>query len=143
MPRLAPLVAPLLVVALSVVACKRTEEPDGKKPSTIGSTSSSSVASAAPSTSASQAPYTPREIREMREHLHNEMCNEAAKKKNQVNGLPDYDKKGTLVLGMCLSWGNTAWYRCILESTTAASYDACSKRYLIPPEEVGTTPAQK
>jgi len=141
-------VAPLAALFL-VSACHRgVEEPDPSKvtPTTNGSTSvapsgSTSVA-AGPAESASAGSYDPyapfnrREWKEFNMHIEHEQCEEAAKKKNQLEGLADYDKKGTLLISACLMRGNVAWYRCILTTDTLEHFNWCSTRYLQPAEDV-------
>lgn len=128
----------LAVALLVLAACRRKiDEPD---PSKGAPSSHASGSSFAPAPSASgpdeYAPFGPKEFKEFETKIGHEECEEAAKKKNQLEGLADYDKKGTLLLSACLMLGNLAWYRCVLTADTADHFGWCSRRYLIPPNEV-------
>ena len=48
----------------------------------------------------------------------------------------EHDKKGSLVIWPCLRLGNVAWYRCVVGAETTDDFTWCSKRYLIPPDQV-------
>lgn len=140
------------------VACNRkVDEPtpttaNPPSSSTAPTIASSSTSSANPSSSTMtptvyapspssstgpdpKAPFSPKEYKEFRMKISNEDCEKAAAKKNTLEGLPEHDKKGTLLLWACLRQGNVAWYRCVLTADTSEHFNWCSQRYLIAPEE--------
>jgi hypothetical protein len=141
----------LAIGASSVLGCPRKpDEPDPTQRKTSAPSVASSGApavSAPPSVALSvptpasgdagiDAPLTAREKREMHEKLHNELCELAAKHQNKVYGRPELDKKGTLLITGCLFEGNTAWYRCIMDTQTPQEFEWCSARYMRPADDI-------
>jgi hypothetical protein len=159
--RIRPLLAAALVVSGAAIACHgKVDEPNpttanppasGSAPipsaSTVssfpGSPSSSGMTPTvyAPAGSASngpdpKAPFGPRELKEFNMHITNEECEKAAIKKNTLEGLPEHDKKGSLLIWACLRRGNVAWYRCVLTADNIEHFNWCSQRYLVLPDEI-------
>ena len=87
-----------------------------------------------------KAPFGPKEFKEFKMKISNEDCEKAAAKKNKLEGLPEFDKKGSLLIWPCLREGNVAWYRCVLTADKIENFNWCSRRYLITPEEVKLQP---
>jgi len=83
-----------------------------------------------------KAPFGPKELKEFNIKLSNEDCEKAAVKKNTLEGLPEHDKKGSLLIWACLRRGNVAWYRCIITADNIDHFNWCSQRYLVLPEEI-------
>ena len=137
------------LAALAATGCpRRPDEPDpaAHKPNDAAASPTSTVSSV-PTVAASAptpasgdagvgAPFTAKEKREMREKLHNELCELAAKHQNVVYGRPEFDKKGTLLITGCLFEGNTAWYKCVIGTSTPKDFEWCSERYLRPEGEI-------
>jgi hypothetical protein len=92
-------------------------------------------ASAAASSPAS-APLTAEERRDVFTRLQPELCEEAARKVNTLNGRAPEDKKGVDLLTRCLRIGNVAWYRCLLNATSVADVRVCHTRLLLPLDEL-------
>ena len=72
----------------------------------------------------------------MHTRLDHELCETAAKRVNKLNGRPETDPAAINLLSTCLKYGNNAWYKCVLEAPNPAAIDACSKRWLVPAEDL-------
>jgi hypothetical protein len=70
------------------------------------------------------------EYRDFQTRIGNELCEQGAKRINVLEGLKETDPKGTFILTLCLRYGNTAWYRCILNAKTREEAGVCNKRFL-------------
>jgi hypothetical protein len=100
----------------------------GKVPEPVPSDSASAA-------SASNDPAPPtsvkaKEAHERRIGLQPDLCNEAAKRFNELNGRDPFDKKAMTVITLCLKHGNLAWYRCVLEAKTVDDAKSCNQRLL-------------
>ncbi len=140
-------------LACGLVGCpRRSDEPDlTPTPPTSATSSAKTSAPTVPSgppapavtwhdpssgDAGIAAPYTPSEEKLLHSRLGNEQCEMTAKHANQVNGRPDFDKKGSLVITGCLFQGNMAWYRCMMDTKTQKEIEWCGLKYMVPPDEL-------
>lgn len=133
--------APLLLSLLMVGCPSKPDEPDSTS-HTASAPSAASASSSAPTADPDAGPspdatgrFSVRERREFETKINTELCQNAAKRLNQVNGRPEFDPKGVNTIAACLELGNLAWFRCISDTQTPAGFTACSHRYLIPKDE--------
>jgi hypothetical protein len=59
-------------------------------------------------------------------------CEEGVKRINELSGLAPTDPKGIRLVGVCLQYGNVAWYKCVLRATDENQAKTCSRRLLVP-----------
>lgn len=140
----------LAASVLALAGCPRKpDEPDpvpqspkdaAAPPATSSPPPAPSPLASAPTPASGDAgvdlPFTPKERQEFHQKLNNELCELAAKHQNVVNGRPEFDKKGTLLITGCLFEGNLAWYKCVVATTTAPDFEWCNARYLRPKDEI-------
>jgi hypothetical protein len=75
-------------------------------------------------------PMTDDELRDSRIKVGHEMCEEGAKRINELQGLSPTDKQGIKFIGACLQRGNAAWYKCLVQATTRVEAGTCNRRFL-------------
>ncbi|HEX3344018.1 MAG TPA: hypothetical protein VHS09_05565 [Polyangiaceae bacterium] len=75
-------------------------------------------------------PLDDTELREAHMHVGHEICEEGAKRINELEGLNPTDPKGIHIIGTCLQHGNVAWYKCILKAATRMEAGTCNRRFL-------------
>jgi hypothetical protein len=76
-------------------------------------------------------PLSDLEMRESRVHLAHELCEQAAKHVNEIEGRTPTDPKGINTITMCLGHGNVAWYKCILRASKHDDVGTCNRRLLV------------
>jgi hypothetical protein len=103
-------------LALSLSACGSCQ-PD-KVPEPTASARSAPPVASAPS---------PTEQRERGIGLQPELCSQAARHFNELNGREPFDKKGTNIIAFCLRYGSVAWYRCVSDATTPDAAKECMR----------------
>jgi len=79
------------------------------------------------------APLSEDEHRDMRLRIPHEECEEGVKRINQLAGRDPTDPKGVRLVGVCLAYGNVAWYKCVLRASNPEETGACDRRLLVPP----------
>jgi hypothetical protein len=94
--------------------------------------------SARPLTSASsgrtEAPLSEDERRDVHIRIPHEECEEGVKRINELAGRDPTDPKGVRLVGVCLAYGNVAWYKCVLRASNLDQAGACDRRLLVPPQ---------
>ena len=138
--RVAPVLALVgFFVMAALPACsscrRKNEEPsrDPKFDPTI------SDAAPRPSASARAPTMSPTEQRDFRTRLEPELCTEGAKRINTLHDRTPTDPIAIDIVSTCLKYGNNAWYRCVVAAQAADVADACTRRFLQPPDEASTT----
>jgi hypothetical protein len=123
--------AVLGVVVVAAIAVVR-------RPSAVSSPASASAASSSEAPVSSMAgssrvepPLTDREQRELHMHLAHELCEEGAKRINEIEGRAPTDPKGINAITACLGHGNVAWYKCILRASKQEDVALCNRRLLV------------
>jgi hypothetical protein len=86
--------------------------------------------------SARASALTPTEQRDLRTRLDPDLCTEAVKRVNTLHNRTPTDPVAIDIVSSCLKYGNNAWYRCVLDATTADVVDACGRKFLQPPDEM-------
>ena len=76
-------------------------------------------------------PLDPFEERDVHLRLAHELCEEGARRINELNGRDPNDAQGAMrTMSVCLRHGNVAWHKCILRATTREEAATCSHRLL-------------
>jgi hypothetical protein len=127
-----------VVAALTLVHPSAPLEPVAGGPAASGPASSSvpSGGSARPPPTASGSAdltlLSEEERRDIHIRIPHEECEEGVKRINELNGRAPTDPKGVRTVGVCLAYGNVAWYKCVLRATNGDQATACSHRLLVP-----------
>jgi hypothetical protein len=130
------LLATVVVVAIAVL--RRPPSPGPATAASVLPPAASEglpgvVASGGPAPSApvyDDPPMTDDELRDSRVKVGHEMCEEGAKRINELQGLSPTDKQGIKFIGVCLQRGNAAWYKCLVQATTRLEAGTCNRRFL-------------
>lgn len=75
-------------------------------------------------------PMDETEVREWHVRVGHEICEEGAKRINELEGLDPTNPKGIRIIGACLNHGNVAWYKCVLKASTRLEAGTCNRRFL-------------
>jgi hypothetical protein len=75
-------------------------------------------------------PMSDEEVRDSHIKVGHEMCEEGAKRINELQGLSPTDKQGIRFIGVCLQRGNAAWYKCLVQAQTRLEAGTCNRRFL-------------
>lgn len=123
------LLGAVVVAAVSVV---RRPAPNGEAPpQASGDLGSPEAPAASGPAHPGDPPLTDTEIRDSRVHLAHELCEEGARRINQLAGKDPNDAQGAMrTMSVCLRHGNIAWYKCILRASTSDQAASCSRRLL-------------
>jgi hypothetical protein len=118
-----------VVVALTVL---RNPAPKVAPPvaSEAPSGGPAAPSSSSPGPKYNDPPMSDLEARDSHLHIAHEMCEEGAKRINELEGLAPTDPKGIRIIGACLRHGNVAWYKCIVNAATRLDAGTCNRRFL-------------
>jgi hypothetical protein len=76
-------------------------------------------------------PLNEAELRDSRLHLAHELCEDGARRINELAGRDRDDPQGAMrTMSVCLRHGNVAWYKCILRAASTEQASACNRRLL-------------
>jgi hypothetical protein len=73
-----------------------------------------------------------KERRDARMHVSHAECEEGAKRFNELSGRDPTDPRATHLIGSCLTYGNVAWYKCLLVASSQEQAITCNHRFLVP-----------
>lgn len=123
-----------VVAALTLVRSSTPVEPVAISPSAAPSAAASGNARPAPAASGAHdlTLLSEEERRDIGIHVPHEECEEGVKRINELNGRDPTDPKSVRTVGVCLAYGNVAWYKCVLRATSGNQANACSRRLLVP-----------
>jgi hypothetical protein len=127
-----------VVAALTLVHPSSPVETVAVVPAASGAASSAapSGGSARPAPTASGSAdltlLSEEERRDIHIRIPHEECEEGVKRVNALNGRDPTDPKSVRTVGICLAYGNVAWYKCVIRATNGDQATACSHRLLVP-----------
>ena len=124
-----------LLGATVVAALTMLRQPSTRASAEPVSEGSASVESMpmAPSSPArpGDPPLDDRELRDSRMQLAHELCEDGARRVNELAGRDRNDPQGAMrTMSVCLRHGNVAWYKCILRASSSDQAAACNRRLL-------------
>jgi hypothetical protein len=124
------LLGAVVVAAVSVVRRPApTSDPSPQAPADLGSPEAPPTASGP--AHPGDPPLNDKELRDSRLRLAHELCEEGARRINQLAGKDPNDAQGAMrTMSVCLRHGNVAWYKCVLAATTSDQAAMCSRRLL-------------
>ena len=129
-----------LVAALAVFFARRSRAPGETDSSAAFHPATDAAARPAPSATESPMAATARDagvsmmdLRLWRQKLDPELCSKGGEQINKLGGRAPTDPKAINIVSLCLQYGNSAWYKCVLSATSEAEGTACNRRFLEPP----------
>ncbi len=118
-----------VVAALTVL--RQPTRPSGAPSASEQTASESPQASAGGAPRPTDPPLDDFELRDSRLHLAHELCEDGARRINQLAGRDPNDAQGAMrTMSVCLRHGNVAWHKCILRATTSEQAATCNRRLL-------------